>query len=247
MSVGLTLTWAGPSPWHVWGTASFTILFFKQSVTFDARYGPDPPPVLPDPVDVKALLTAALNDARNWSSELPAGERPLATFQPASGTTDVLRVHPLAQVAVRERVAPLDMLINKFGNAPVSGDNRFSLKAVRSDTGVEIPSQSIADAFALAQFLEMSDDQKLSSPAFTDEHAGIRFTTGDFAYGYEPALDTTITYETAIIVPGQATAQPLMAFSMPAAAMDGAIPLGAAAQAIKQRTTASRGRGMRIR
>jgi Family of unknown function (DUF6603) len=246
MSVGLTMTLTGPSPWHVWGTASFTILFVKQSVTFNATYGSDPLPVLPDPVDVKSLLIAALNDTRNWSSELPANARPLVTFRPAAGATGVLRVHPLAELAVRERVVPLDMAINRFGNAPVSGDNLFSLKAVRSDTGGEIPSQSISDAFALAQFLEMSDDQKLSAPAFTSKHAGIRFTTGDFAYGYEPSLDTAITYETVTIVPGQAAAQQLRTFFMSATAMEGTIPLAAAAQAIKQQTAASR-RGIRTR
>lgn len=247
MSVGLSMTLTGPSPWHVWGTATFTILAFKQSVAFDARYGPEPPPVLPDPVDVKALLTTALNDARNWSGELPAGERPLVTFRATTVKADVLQVHPLAEVAVRERVAPLDMRISRFGNAPISGDTQFSLKAVRSDTGIEIPSQSISDAFALAQFLEMSDDQKLSSPAFTNEHAGIRFTTGEFAYGYEPALDTTITYETAMIVPEQPVAQQLKPYAMPAATMDGTMPSGAAAQAARQLSVASRARGLRMK
>lgn len=248
MSVGLTMTLSGPRPWHVWGKAEFKILFLSASVSFDVTYGPQPQPVLPDPVDVKTLLTTALTDARNWSSELPAGERPLVTFRATSGTTDVLSVHPLAQVAVRERVAPLDMHIDKFGNAPVTGDRQFSLKAVRSDNAAEIPSQNISDSFALAQFLEMSDDQKLSSPAFTDEHAGIRFTTGDYAYGYEPALDTTITYETAMVVPEQTTTtQQLKPYSMSAAAMDGVMQTAAVAQAAKQRTTAVKTRGIKIK
>ena len=237
MSVGLTMTLSGPSPWHVRGTATFTLLSIRQSIAFDASYGPAPPPILPDPVDVKALLVSALNDPRNWSGGLPAGERPLVTLRSPAAAADVVRLHPLAELTVRERVVPLDTRIGKFGNAPVSGDNLFSLKAVRSDSGAEIAAQSISDAFAPAQFLEMSDDQKLSSPAFTNQHAGLRFATGEFAYGYEPALDTTISYETGMIVPGQRFSQSLKTYSMPAGVMDTAIQSGAAAEAAKQRST----------
>lgn len=236
LSVALEMTLTGPSPWHIWGKAQFSVLFFKQTISFDAQFGPDQRPTLPDPVDVKALLTNALADARNWSSELPTGERPLVTFRPFAANTNVLRVHPLAEVAVRERVVPLDMRITKFGNAPVSGqNNKFSLKAVRSDDGREIPSTNISDDFALAQFVEMSDDQKLASPAFTQEHAGLRFTTGEFAYGYEPTLDAVITYETLLIQPAQ-PAQKLQPYALPSSVLDGAITLGAAAQAAAQRS-----------
>ncbi|HEY0375618.1 MAG TPA: DUF6603 domain-containing protein [Pyrinomonadaceae bacterium] len=239
MCVQLNMTLTGPSPWHVWGTAQFSILSVKQSVSFDAQFGPDLRPAPPAPVDVKALLGTALNDARNWSSELPAGERPLVTFRQLAPATNMLRVHPLAEVAVRERVVPLDRAIARFGNAPVTGEKTFRLKAVRSDNGQEIPVNNISDSFALAQFVEMSDDQKLAAPAFTNEHAGIRFATGEFAYGYEPALDAVITYETLLVVPEQ-PAQPLPPYMMPSAALEAAANLGAAAQAAALRTEGPR-------
>jgi len=159
----------------------------------------------------------------------------LVTFRATAADASVLSVHPLAELAVRERVVPLDMAISKFGGAPVSGDNTFSLKAVRTADGTEIPSvEKITDSFALAQFEDMSDDQKLSSPSFVQETAGIRFTTGEFAFGYERALDSSITYTTLMIVPEQ-PAKSLPQYTMPAAVLDGAITTGAAAQAAKKR------------
>jgi hypothetical protein len=231
MSVGLNMSLSGPSPWHVWGTAQFSVLCFHVSISIDVQYGPTPPLTLPPSVDVQTLLVAALNDVRNWTSELPAGERPLVVFRTSSTGADVLRVHPLAELVVRERVAPLDMTISRFGSEPVSGANRFSLTAVRSDhRSQSLSVEAVKDSFALAQFTDMSDDQKLSTPAFTQENAGIRFTTGEFAYGYEPSLDSPITYNTLMISPGQ-SAQKLSAYTMPAAVLDGAASFGAAAKA----------------
>ncbi|HKQ53443.1 MAG TPA: DUF6603 domain-containing protein [Pyrinomonadaceae bacterium] len=237
--VQLNMTLAGPSPWHVWGTAQFSILSVKQSITFDAQFGPDLRPAPPAPVDVKALLGSALNDARNWSSELPAGERPLVTLRAQAPAANMLRVHPLSEVAVRERVVPLDRAITKFGNAPVTGEKTFQLKAVRSDNGQEIPVNHVNDSFALAQFVELSDDQKLAAPAFTNEHAGIRFAAGGFAFGHEPALDAAITYETLLVVPEQ-PAQPLPPYTMPSGALEAAAHLGAAAQAATLRAEGPR-------
>ncbi len=220
MTVTLTMTLSGPQPWHVWGLATFTILGVKQAVAFEARYGAEPPqPALPAPVDVQPLLTAALVDPRNWSGELPAGEGARVAFRSAP-TSNTLRVHPLATVAVRERVVPLDMKLEAFGTAPITGATEFSVTAVRRGTSTAIPSQPIVDAFALAQFVHMSDDQKLAAPAFVDKPAGLRFSASGVAFAAEPALDAAVTYETVVIVPGPSAAQPGPAYTMSAASLD---------------------------
>src|SRR4030095_9322334 len=109
---------------------------------------------------------------------------------------------PLAQVAVRERIVPLDMTITRFGNAPVSGENRFTLSALRSDTGAALPgTQKLNDAFAMAQFSDLTDDQKLALPAFTQTPAGVRLGTREIAYRHEPELDAALVYETLLIAP----------------------------------------------
>jgi hypothetical protein len=60
MAVSLEMSLAGPTPWHVWGKATFKILFFKVSIRFDHRFGREAPRALPPPVDVLSLLAAAV-------------------------------------------------------------------------------------------------------------------------------------------------------------------------------------------
>src|SRR5215510_1120476 len=159
--MGITLegTLSGPTPWQVKGKATFKVLFFKVSVSVNHRFGVEDPGPLPEPVDVLTLLVGAVRDARNWSSELRRG------------------AHPRAELVVRQRVVPLNVTIARFGNAPVSGENRFTLTAVRADGGSgELPLAAtlLQDAFALAQFLELDDEEKLSRPSFEAQDAGLR-------------------------------------------------------------------------
>jgi hypothetical protein len=236
MGINLEGTLSGPAPWHVKGKASFKVLFFKVSVSVDHRFGAAEPPPLPAPVDVSALLAAAVRDARNWSSELPRGEHPLVTLREyAAGET--LRVHPRAQLAVRQRVVPLNTTIEKFGNAPVGGERRFTLTAVRSDgsgAGLPVGASAMQDSFGLAQFVEMSDDEKLTRPSFERKDAGLRFGTDEVAYEYDGVVDGEIEYETQLVVPGQAEAedQPSAGvYRMTALVLEAVALTGAAGQA----------------
>ena len=242
---------SGPTPWHVRGKASFKVLFFKVSVGFDHRIGRDEPAALPEAVDVLNLLVAAVSDARNWSSELPGGEHPLVTFREQSGAL-TLRAHPLAQLTVRQRVVPLNMTIDTFGNAPLSGANRFTLSALRADGSAgELPlaAAMLQDSFAAAQFQQMSDDERLSRSSFEPRDAGIRFGTDEVAYRYDPLVDADIEYETQMVVPGQEqvdASPPGPLYVMKASILDAVVATGAAGQAAIRRTGNARYREMSL-
>ena len=81
LSVSLALSLSGPEPWRARGRASFSILFFDVSFGFDVTIGADPPPRLPERVDVAPLLLAAFGDRRPWSAQLPAGGEALVTLR----------------------------------------------------------------------------------------------------------------------------------------------------------------------
>jgi hypothetical protein len=236
MGIMLDGTLSGPTPWHVQGKATFKVLFFKVSVSVNHRFGRDEPAPLPDPVDVVGLLVAAVSDARNWSSELPSGEHPLVTFRQQSSTT-TLRAHPLAELSVRQRVVPLNMTIDTFGNAPVTGANRFTLEPRRADgTAGPLPLATTVtqDSFAIAQFVQLSDDERLARPSFEPKDAGIRFGTDDVVFHYDPLVDSNLEYETLIVVPGQEEQpqQPVgSTYVMKAAVLDAVVITGAAGQA----------------
>lgn len=102
--------------------------------------------------------------------------------------------------------APLNRVIDKIGSAPVRGERQFTLHAIRADqaTGdLPLVTTPVHEAFALAQYQEMSDEAKLSRPSFESQEAGLRLGTETVAYAYDPVVDDAITYETELVVPGQ--------------------------------------------
>jgi hypothetical protein len=241
--MGITLegTLSGPTPWQVRGKATFKVLFFKVSVSFDHRFGSEEPPALPEPVDVQGLLVAAVSDARNWSGELPAGEHALVTFR-GGGDQATLRAHPRAELRVRQRVVPLNLTIDRFGNAPLGGARQFTLAALRADGGAgELPLETtlLQDAFALGQYQGMSDEEKLGRPSFEARDAGLQMGTEQVGYEYDPATDGELEYETLQLVPGQPAEPedgPRVVYVMKAGVLEGVVGTGAAGQATIRRS-----------
>ncbi len=167
---------AGPRPLHVRGKATFEIFWCDFSVGFDKTLvsGEAPPP--PEPVNVLEQLKAALDDPRNWGGQLADGERRLVTLREAQPSVHV-PLHPLSRLAVKQNVVPLDLEIAKFGNATPAGARLFKIGGV-SVGGNSVTFRPEKDSFAPAQFLELSDDEKLLAPSFETMTAGVSVGSG---------------------------------------------------------------------
>ena len=233
---------SGPTPWHVQGKATIKVFFFKVSVRFDRQFGQSQPPALPAPLDALSLLIEALRDLRNWSAALARGEPPVVSIREAPGATSIFRVHPLAQLTVRQRVLPLNRLITQIGSAPLaSGPTTFTLKAARSGAApMPISATPVSEPFALAQYEPMSDDQKLAQPAFVTQQAGLQFGLDELAYAYEAALDQGIDYETLLIDPTRPPEPQPQPYALPLLVLDAVVSLGAAGQAAFRRSNAGK-------
>lgn len=229
---------AGPTPWHVEGTATIKLLFFKVSVHFERQFGQKTAPPLPAAVDVLALVTEALRDRRNWSATLPSAEPAIVTLREApSTTTGPLRVHPLAELTVRERVVPLNRRITKLGTAPLhGGPTTITVRATdRGATAQPVPTTPVQEPFALAQFEDLRDDELLARPGFETQEAGVTFTPDTVAFDEDPALTTTLTYETQMIDPTRPPEPARPGYVLPAAVLTRVAPFGAAGQAVLRR------------
>ena len=66
------------------------------------------------------------------------------------------------------------MEISRFGQAAPAGARRFTITKVNLG-GQDQSSAPVKDFFAPAQFIELTDDQKLSRPSFETMDAGITF------------------------------------------------------------------------
>ena len=90
-------------------------------------------------------------------------------------------MHPLATVTVKQGVVPLDVDVARFGQSTPSGDRRFGVLTVSVGDSVETP-QSVEDFFAPGEFLELTDDEKLSRPSFELMNAGISVGSDDVSF-----------------------------------------------------------------
>jgi hypothetical protein len=105
-------------------------------------------------------------------------------------------------------------------------------------------STMVRDAFALAQYQEMSDEEKLARPAFETQDAGLQFGVEEAAYQYEALTDTAISYETLIIDPTRPAEKQSEPYVLPQPVLDAVVILGAAGQAAIRRSGSARYRAM---
>jgi hypothetical protein len=83
-------------------------------------------------------------------------------------------IQPFAVLAVSQKVAPLGIPLEKFGNKKPDHD-LFELTTPL--TGAE----EAREEFAIANFKKLSDSDKLSAKSFERMRSGLRFSTGDAA------------------------------------------------------------------
>jgi hypothetical protein len=171
-SVELHLNLSGPGLWSAEGTASVSILFFD----FDFDVGPitwgdeDQQPI--DAVSPTDLVVDALGKPEAWHGTAPDQGDKVARLRQVEVAKAIL-VHPLGAFELREHVVPLETQLDRIGQHPVT-EPRVDLGA---PTIGDLPARAVSettDRFAPGQFLDLSDDEKLSRPGFESLPSGMR-------------------------------------------------------------------------
>ena len=205
-SARLALEVTGPQPWHVVGTVRFSILWFTVTAGVDFTVGDPLEPVPQATVDVVELLWTELRLPSSWSAALPADVAPGVTL--ATGTTPEpggapvpTIVHPLAELTVRQKVAPLGTTVTRVGaNRPAAGPRRYDLDLDLGDAPAgagRLTAAVLHEQFARAQFTDMSEDEKLTAPSFALLPAGVAFRPdGARALPVERVAATDLEFET---------------------------------------------------
>ncbi|MBE2315695.1 hypothetical protein DVA67_006895 [Solirubrobacter sp. CPCC 204708] len=209
LSVSLELSLSGPRPWRARGRASFSILFFDVSFAFDVTIGEAAQPALPAPVDVAPLVHDALKDPRAWEAQLPGPA--VASFRALEPGAAVL-AHPLATLNVRQRVAPLERTLDRFGTAVPSGARKFRITTATVG-GVRTTLKPLTDRFAPAQFTALSDDKKLSAPSFEEMTSGAALGADGFVTGNHVTVG--LVYEQQVVAAAGVTAPAAQKLPLP--------------------------------
>jgi hypothetical protein len=186
--IGVSGELSGPTPWRARGSASFDILFFTVSIDFDVTWGDDGPSQIEQTVEVFPLVKAALQDDRNWTATLPSNTHSTVTLRTTDQPPDHVVLHPFGVLAVSQKIAPLGIDINKFGNQKPTGVTQFDLTFGGGGT------DEVREEFAMANFLNLSDSDKLSRKSFESLRSGLRFSTGDSSK-YGANVQKEVNYE----------------------------------------------------
>ncbi|MEU6578245.1 DUF6603 domain-containing protein [Streptomyces sp. NPDC046805] len=174
MGIGAEVALSGPAPWHVRGRARFELLFFSGEISFDRTLGErGASPASPAAVNVTTEVEKALADPRNWTAQLTGTGRTLVTLRELPQTEGQLIVHPLGGLSFTQRVAPLGVTLAHVGNAPVDGDHRVDLERELTVEDTDPATEPVTvrltptkEYFAPAQFLDLTDEEKISAPSF---------------------------------------------------------------------------------
>jgi hypothetical protein len=157
MGVSFDLLLEGPAPWHIQGTGRIRLFLFHVSLDFDATWG-SAPPALGPPKDLGEVLKAALAAPSAWIGSPPTGEAPIVSLSAdarnlvSGGHT----VHPLGSVTVRQRAVPFDIRISRFQQQPIPPQT----------WSIALSQAPVRDSFPPGELLDLSEDEKLSRPAF---------------------------------------------------------------------------------
>ena len=223
---------AGPTPWQVEGKAKIKFLFFSVSVSFSRTFGSKTAPPLPAAVDVVDLIAAALADQRNWSGAVPRSSASVVTLRETAPLASGLRVHPWAELTLRERIAPLNRQITKLGTAPLVGGPTTVTVSVTDRAGAQAwRTTPVHEPFARAQFEDLREDEQLAQPAFVPLQGGLTVAADDLAVDDEAGLAAPIAYETLVLDPTRPPERPKPGYVLSAAVLARVAPFGAAGQA----------------
>jgi len=207
--IGVTLrgTLKGTNPWAISGKVCVSVLWWDACLSVDHTFGnrnvaalPEIDPWVGNPSDDPRLsvigLRAAVADARNWSgSNPPAGFSVVSLARAA--TQGRTLIDPLGAATLRQKVAPLQEVITKFGEYKPVGHDRFFVSSV-SVSGIEVDGrQEVLDDFAPAHFFELSNAEKLSMDSYQPMVAGFTINPDRTTVGSSDS--TTVDYETDFI------------------------------------------------
>ncbi|MER5627894.1 DUF6603 domain-containing protein [Streptosporangium sp. NPDC002544] len=177
----LVLTLYGPQPLRATGYAEVHF-FGRHRIPIDVSIGAEPEQTAifaEDPVDD---LVTAITDPDSWSA-LPPGGEAVVVLRETIGTA--LLAPPGGSLSVRQRVVPLGVTIQRYGGAPLPGGPRaYTLTYTVGGQPVS-PGEPVRDSWAPGDLFTLTDDEKLSWPAFDS------LISGSSGIGTPPARSGT--------------------------------------------------------
>ncbi|WP_428421212.1 DUF6603 domain-containing protein [Methylibium sp.] len=192
----------GPGRWRIRGVGEIDLGFFGSvSVEFDESWGDDR-----DTPRIRrsafALLKDEVDKRDNWNVQLTGDGEHLVTVARREGEKDAL-AHPMAALVFTQRSAPLRRRLDKLGEADIDGPRTLDIGGLTFN-GAVVPNvrrETQRENFAASQFLEMSDDDKLTHPSFEAMDAGEKLSADEFEFDPAALVSCPVDWESRELSP----------------------------------------------
>lgn len=194
-TIRLEFELSGPEPWRAKGSGYLSILFFEISADFDVTWGEDRRKTL-EPVQALKILDEEIKKSENWTAALPVGNNLLVSLRKVADLEGLI-LHPLGTLKFTQRAIPLDVRLDRVG-APKVADYR-KLNFVSDPTSPWSKVNDPRENFAIAQFQNMSDSEKLTRPSFQKEKSGAALSVSGRAMRTGMMTKRTVRYEQIVI------------------------------------------------
>lgn len=192
----------GPGRWRARGFGKFSILFWDIDVPFDESWGENVQ-IEQQSTSAQALIAAELGKTGNWTAQMPIGIDPLVNIARIDGG-DRLLAHPLGTLTFTQNALPFDLDLQRIGANRVAGQTRFSItEGYIGNPSASRPATPLQQHFALGEYRDLSDAEKLTNPSFQALTAGARFGSTSYSAG-AAAPDQDLDYETLYLEPESA-------------------------------------------
>jgi hypothetical protein len=182
---------SGPSLWEARGKASISFFFFSVSVSFHEKWGSPLGAIANALADLLTLLAREIDDIRNWKADLPGNNTLHVSIKKIDNGDDEITVHPFGVLTFSERLVPLEVDINKFGEQLPKDAKRFEIKPADAS----ISTEAAKEDFAAANFLDMKDEEKLARPSFEQMKSGFRLTGSGALQVPQQTVNKPVDYE----------------------------------------------------
>jgi len=198
LSISLQFSFEGPGLWRARGSGSISIPILPDiDVDFDFSWGDDTNTLLP-PVQLLPLFMTELTKQDQWIAQLPVSSNLLVALRKTSPDPSMLILHPAGTLVFSQKLMPLDFQIDKLGNQAPSDVNEIEITAAASGSNA-LHVAHHSESFAIGQYKNLSDAQKLSSPSFQYMDSGVELTMGEQSARAGNVVVRTIIYELKII------------------------------------------------
>jgi len=193
-SISLQFSLEGTSPWRAKGYGKIKILFFSFKARFDETWGEKKETRLP-PIQIIPILKEELGKSQNWQAIAPSSKNLLVTLRdmpkPKESEEEILILHPVGTIRISQRSLPLKINLDKVGSKKPDDARKLDFVPI----GSFVAKNNIKENFARAQYQEMKDSKKLSSPAYEKETGGYELSVNDNQTQYGRLTVRHVRYE----------------------------------------------------